>query len=278
MKVVLFCGGQGTRLRDYSETIPKPMVNVGYRPILWNIMKYYAHFGHKDFILCLGYKGDKIKEYFVNYNETISNDFVLSKGRNIDLICSDIHDWKITFVDTGKNSNIGMRLVRVKEYLQEEDMFLANYADGLTDMNLPSMIDQFQKSPEYVASFMTYKPNQSFHTVLADKDGKVTSILPIAETHMWLNTGYFVFRKEIFDYINYGEELVLEPFQRLIDTQKLRTYHHSGFWQQMDTFKDKMKLDDMENSGFTPWKVWESGEAAFYSNDSKEKHALHKIK
>ncbi len=264
MKVVLFCGGQGTRLRDYSETIPKPMVNVGYRPILWNIMKYYAHFGHKDFILCLGYKGDKIKDYFINYNETISNDFVMTKGgQNIKLMGSDIHDWNITFVDTGKTSNIGMRLLRVKEYLKGEELFLANYADGLTNMHLTSMIQEFKNQPDKVASFMTYKPNQSFHTVTAGDNGLVTSILPIAETKMWLNAGYFVFRQEIFENIVYGEELVVEPFQRLIKKQQLMTFHHRGFWQQMDTFKDKMKLDDMENSGDTPWMVWEKNEEFF---------------
>ena len=135
MKVVLFCGGQGTRLRDYSETIPKPMVNVGFRPILWNIMKYYAYHGHTDFILALGYKADVIKSYFVNYNETLSNDFVYSEGgKQIELLNSDIADWKITFVDTGIQSNIGMRLMRLREYLEGEEMFLANYADGLSQI------------------------------------------------------------------------------------------------------------------------------------------------
>lgn len=259
MKVVLFCGGQGTRLRDYSETIPKPMVNVGYRPILWNIMKYYAHFGHKDFILCLGYKGDKIKDYFVNYNETISNDFVMTQGgRKIELLSSDIDDWSITFVDTGKSSNIGMRLYRVQKYLKDEEMFLANYADGLTDMYLPAMIEDFEKKPDKVATFMSYKPNQSFHTVATDGNGLVTSFLPIDKTHLWLNTGYFIIRKEFFNYINYGEELVMEPFERLIAEKRLMTYYHKGFWQHMDTFKDKMKLDDMVNAGNTPWAVWKS--------------------
>ena len=134
MKVVLFCGGLGMRLRDYSETIPKPMVNIGYRPILWHVMRYYAHYGHKDFILCLGYKADIIKDYFLNYNEYISNDFLMSNGgRDLKLVNSDIKDWNINFVDTGMGTNIGERLVAVKKYLEDEDMFLANYSDGLTD-------------------------------------------------------------------------------------------------------------------------------------------------
>lgn len=257
MKVVLFCGGQGTRLRDYSETIPKPMVKVGFRPILWNIMKYYAHFGFKDFILALGYKADKIKDYFVHYDETISNDFVYQKGgKDIELINSDIDDWRITFVDTGMHANIGMRLMKVKKYLEGEEMFMANYADGLTDMQLPYLIDFFKSRPGKVGCFMTYQPTASFHVVQASEDGDVTRIAPISNANLWLNTGYFLFTKEIFDYIKYGEELVVEPFQRLIEENKLLTFHHKGFWQSMDTFKDKMLLDDLQSKGIPPWEVW----------------------
>lgn len=269
MKVVLFCGGQGTRLRDYSETIPKPMVTVGYRPILWSIMKYYAHFGYKDFVLALGYKADKIKDYFVNYDETISNNFVFTRGgERIKLLNSDIHDWKITFVDTGIDSNIGMRLMRVKEYLDGEEMFLANYADGLTDLYLPDMIDFFQSQSDKEAAFMSYQPNGSFHMVESREDGMVSSIMPMSNANLWLNTGYFIFRKSIFDHIKYGEELVMEPFQRLIKQQKLVTYKHQGFWQAMDTFKDKMFLDDLMTKGNPPWEVWND------FNDNRFKKAV----
>lgn len=261
MKVVLFCGGQGTRIRDFSEAIPKPMVNIGYRPILWNIMKYYAHYGHKDFILALGYKADIIKDYFVNYDEKISNDFVYTLGGNrIELINSDIDDWRITFVDTGTHSNIGMRLMRVKEYLEGEEMFLANYADGLSDLYLPNMLDDFKKHPEKVASFVTYRPTESFHMVKAQDNGLVTSIEPISNVNIRLNTGYFALRKEIFDYIQYGDELVVEPFQRLIGEEKLINYHHKGWWRPMDTFKDKMALDNLHEKGNPPWEVWNMGD------------------
>ena len=145
MKVVLFCGGLGLRLRDYAEHVPKPMVSIGYRPILWHVMKYFAHFGHKDFILCLGYRADLIKQYFLNYNECLSNDFVLSNGgKSLDLANSDIHDWKITFADTGLRSNIGQRLLAVRKYLANEEVFLANYADGLTDLDFSSYLDYAQ--------------------------------------------------------------------------------------------------------------------------------------
>src|SRR6266702_7180278 len=146
MKVVLFCGGLGLRLRDYSETIPKPMVTIGYRPILWHVMKYYAHFGHKDFILCLGYRADVIKNYFVNYSELISNDFVLRNGgRDVKVFNRDIDDWTITFVDTGANTNIGQRLKAVEKYLDGDEVFLANYSDNLTDFQLPKLIDRFHE-------------------------------------------------------------------------------------------------------------------------------------
>src|SRR5687768_8893066 len=144
MKVVLFCGGLGTRLRDYSDSIPKPLVEVGTRPIIWHLMKYYAHFGHKDFILCLGYGGNAIKQYFLNYDESRSNDFVLSKGgKKIELEKSDIEDWTIRFVDTGMHSNVGERLRRVRRFLEGEEMFLANYADCLSDINCDTHIASF---------------------------------------------------------------------------------------------------------------------------------------
>ncbi|HYX06212.1 MAG TPA: sugar phosphate nucleotidyltransferase, partial [Bacteroidales bacterium] len=216
MKVVLFCGGLGMRLREYSENIPKPMVPIGYRPVLWNVMKYYAHFGHKDFILCLGYKADMIKNYFINYDEYISNDFVFENGgKKIEMLNTDIHDWRITFVDTGISSNIGERLLKVKEFLKDEDVFLANYSDGLTNLYLPEMVDWFM-TRDKIASFMAYQPTQSFHVVKLKEDGVVKSISHIGESGLWVNTGFFILRNEIFDYMKPGDELVNEPFDRLI--------------------------------------------------------------
>jgi glucose-1-phosphate cytidylyltransferase len=165
MKVVLFCGGFGMRMREHSEALPKPMVAIGYRPILWHVMKYYAHYGHKDFILCLGYKADVIKKYFLEYNECVSNDFVLSRGgKSLKLLSSDIHDWDITFVDTGLTSNIGQRLKAVQRQLEGEQMFLANYTDGLSDVPLPAVIKSFKNS-ENVACFVSVKPRASFHFI-----------------------------------------------------------------------------------------------------------------
>ena len=262
MKVVLFCGGQGMRLREYSENIPKPMVPIGYRPIIWNIMRYYAHFGHKDFILCLGHKADMIKNYFVNYDETISNDFIFSRGgKNIEMLNTDIDDWRITFADTGINSNIGMRLIKVKEHLEGEDVFLANYADGLTDLNLNQMIDWWEKQ-NAVAGFMAYQPSQSFHVVERDSSGLVHRINHIGSSGLFINTGYFVLKKEIYDYMEWGDELVNEPFQRLIEKKKLVSWEHKGFWASMDTYKDKQKLDEAYSTGNAHWEVWRNNDIA----------------
>lgn len=256
MKVVLFCGGLGTRLREHSDTIPKPLVNIGYRPILWHLMRYYAHFGHNDFILCLGYRGDLIREFFLKYNECMSNDFVLTCGGNkVELLSRDLDDWRITFVDTGLHSNIGQRLLRVRKYLEGEDAFLANYADGLTDLPLNEHIADFKRRGA-VASFLAVPTAQSFHGVSAEEDGIVTRFGQISEADFWVNAGFFCLRREVFDYIEEGDELVEKPFQRLVAARKLAAYRYRGFWQQMDTLKDKIAYDRMEGRGDCPWMVW----------------------
>jgi glucose-1-phosphate cytidylyltransferase len=258
VKVVIFCGGLGMRLREYSENIPKPMVPVGYRPILWHVMRYYAHFGHKDFILCLGYKGDTIKRYFLEYDETQSNDFVLSQGgKQVDLLAKDIHDWKITFVDTGLNSNIGMRLKAVQPFLEGEEMFLANYSDGVSDLPLPGAIETFRQS-DAVASFVGVIPTQSFHLVTVEDGGKVRNIRHVKDVGMRINGGYFVMRQSIFDWMKPGEELVGEPFQRLAAANKLLAFPYDGFWACMDTFKDRQLLEDLYSQGRVPWEVWKN--------------------
>lgn len=263
MKVVLFCGGLGTRLRDYSEKIPKPLVPLGYRPILWHVMKYYAHYGHNDFILCLGYKSDAIKEYFLNYNECLSNDFVLSKGaRQIDMLRKDIEDWRITFVDTGISTNIGDRLRAVEPFLEGEKMFLANYSDGLTDFPLPMLIDSFKRQ-DAVATFLAVRPNFSFHFVNRAVDGKVLSVDNVIAANAWINGGYFVLRREIFDFMRPGEELVEEPFQRLIDAGKLAAQNYEGFWRSVDTFKDLQAVEAYYAQGNAPWEVWNRQDPAF---------------
>lgn len=258
MKVVLFCGGLGMRLREFSETIPKSLVNIGHRPILWHMMRYYAHYGHKEFILCLGYKGELIKEYFLNYKETMSNDFILSEGgHKVELLNRDIHDWKITFVNTGLASNVGQRLKAVEDHLQGEEVFLANYTDLLSDVPFLDVMHFFQ-AHDKIGCFVSVPPTQSFHLVSSVDGGLVESIKHVAEAGVRINGGFFIFKRQIFDYINSGEELVYEPFQRLINEKQLIAYKHDGFWACMDTFKERQLLEDMSARGKTPWEVWKS--------------------
>ena len=248
------------RIREAGESMPKPIVHVGDRPILWHVMKYYAHFGHKDFILCLGHRADVIKNYFVNYSELVSNDFVLQNGgRDVKVFNRDIEDWTITFADTGANTNIGQRLKAVEKYLDGEEMFLANYSDNLTDFNLPELIGAFQQQDK-IAAFLCVRPSTSCHYVSLSSGGQVEEIKPSADTDMWINGGYFVFKRSIFNYIKPGEELVHEPFGRLIAAKQLMGHAYGGFWKSMDTFKEKQELDDLCIKGTAPWQLWRKAE------------------
>jgi glucose-1-phosphate cytidylyltransferase len=255
MKVVLFCGGMGTRLKDYSERIPKPLVDVGPRPIMWHLMKYYAHYGHTEFILCLGHGAAAIKEFFLKYDQRVSSNFVLDSGRTVQLLDRDIQDWRITFVDTGLHSNIGERLRLVREHIGGDKMFLANYADGLSDINLTTYVDSFVKRNK-IACFASVPPPHTFHIVEADAEQHAIKLQAITQSPARINGGFFVLRQEIFEYMMPGEELVLAPFQRLMEKQQLLAIPHNGFWRSMDTFRDKMELDDVLAHGRGPWEVW----------------------
>jgi glucose-1-phosphate cytidylyltransferase len=233
------------------------MVPLGYRPVIWHVMRYYAHYGHREFILCLGHRGDAIKDYFLNYNECMSNDFTLSGGgRDVKLFQRDISDWSISFVDTGQLSNIGERLMAVRDLVKDEELFLANYSDGLTDLDLDQQLAHFHQR-DAVASMVLVRPShQSFHFAQVGESDKVAQITPIQETDLWINGGFFILRPKIFDYMEAGDELVQEPFLRLTKEGNLLGYRHPGFWCCMDTFKDKKLLDDMYAKGDRPWEVW----------------------
>lgn len=259
MKVVLFCGGLGLRLRDYSERVPKPMVPIGYRPILWHLMKYFAHFGHREFILCLGHRADLIKQFFLNYNECLSNDFIFSNGgKRLELVNSDIHDWNITFVETGLRSNIGERLRAVEKYIGGDEVFLANYSDGLTALDFVAYLD-YARQHDRIATFLSVKPSASYHIAETDSTGLVTGIHDVTRSGIRINAGFFVLKREIFRYMQPGEELVMEPFQRLIRERQLAAYEYDGFFAAMDTFKDKQQLDKLYEDGHAPWQVWSEG-------------------
>jgi glucose-1-phosphate cytidylyltransferase len=255
MKTVLFCGGLGMRIRDYSENVPKPMIPIGGKPILWHLMSYYSQFGHKDFILCLGYKANVIKEFFLNYQPHIYADCVVSGfGTNVETLGATEQDWRVTMIDTGVWRNIGERLFAVRAHVQNEEMFLANYSDGLSDVDLPAMIEAFKQSGK-IACFVAARPSFSLHLIEMGKDGRVNGIRPTQDANLWINGGFFVFRSQIFDYLRDGEELVEEPFKRLIKDDQLMAFRHEGFWRPMDTLKDKEVLEDLVEQGRMPWRI-----------------------
>ncbi|RDI55800.1 glucose-1-phosphate cytidylyltransferase [Nocardia mexicana] len=256
MKVVLFCGGYGMRMRGgIGDPVPKPMQMVGPRPLIWHVMRYYAHFGHKDFILCLGYGAAHIKNYFLTYEESASNDFVI-RGGQVELLGSDISDWTITFVDTGVESAIGERLRRVRGHLAGERYFLANYADVLTDAPLDEMIDKCMASGA-AASMMIVPPQSSFHCVDVNAAGEVEQITPVSRLQIWENGGYFVLTPEVFDLLPPGGDLVEDACGALAAQRRLFGYQHLGFWKPADTFKERAELDAAYHGGDRPWMVWE---------------------
>jgi glucose-1-phosphate cytidylyltransferase len=255
MKVVLFCGGLGTRIRDYSEAIPKPMILVGHQPILLHIMQYYSHFGHRDFILCLGYKANVIRDYFRNFDASAYSDCVISEfGKKVEVLGPRPPDWRITLVDTGIWRNIGQRLMAVKHLVQDQEYFLANYSDDLSDVPIPEMVDRLKKSGA-VGIFVAVRPQFNFHLAEFEDDGTVNRIRTNQQSDIWINGGYFVFSNKIFDYMQDGEELVLEPFNRLIAERKLIAFKYEGFWRAMDTLQDKRVLEEMVEKGSTPWRI-----------------------
>ena len=257
MKVVLFCGGLGMRMRDGITSGPKPMAMVGERPLLWHVMRYYAHFGHTDFVLCLGYGSSYVKDFFLNYDETRSNDFVLEKGATeVKLFSTDISDWRITFVDTGLNSPIGERLRRVRRFVEDEPMFMANYADVLTDAPLTDIIDRFATSSA-VASLLAVPPQSSHHVVDVGDDGLITQVTPMRDLRQWENGGYFVLRQEIFDHLNEGEDLVEDAIMRLVPQRRVLAYPYKGYWSPADTVKERARLDEMYHRGLCPWMIWD---------------------
>jgi glucose-1-phosphate cytidylyltransferase len=245
-------------MREASEVGPKPMIPIGNRPVLWHVMKYYAHFGFTDFVLCLGYKAEVIKHFFLTYNEAMANDFVLSNGgANVHLLKTDIHDWNITFVDTGVRAPIGERLRAVRHLLADDEIFLANYGDTLTDADLPAMIARAREE-DVRASFLAVRPNYSFHVVSMDANGRVRAMRDVMGSDIWINGGYFILRREFLDELRPGEDLVGEPLQRLLRRDQVFAQRHRGFWAPMDTLKDQQWLETLHESATAPWQVWDA--------------------
>jgi glucose-1-phosphate cytidylyltransferase len=238
VKVVIFCGGQGMRFETgtFSERLPKPMASVGGRPLLWHIMSYYAHFGHTEFALCLGYRGGTIMDYFKRREFAEAG-------------------WKIDFVDTGVEATIGERFRQAQEVVGDEDVFLASYGDTVTDAQLPLLIAAHADSGK-VASLLAARPNYTFNVINSDEDSLVTRFADIAESGLWINGGFFVFRREVFDYFQEGDDMP-ELLNHLIEDRQLLAYEYDGFWVPMDTMKDRERLEGLIRTGGSVWQVWD---------------------
>ncbi len=259
MQVVILCGGKGTRLREETEIRPKPMIYIGERPILWHIMKIYAHYNHNEFILCLGYKADVIKNFFLNF-QALTSDFTLAIGRSSGLRCHNPHPedgWTVTLADTGQESQTGARVSRIRKYIRE-DTFCLTYGDGLADLNINKLI-KFHKAHGKIGTVTGVRPPSRFGELGVGKRGKVVEFneKPQATAGL-INGGFFVFQRGIFDYLKDDESLVFErgPLQRLAREGQLVAYEHEGFWQPMDTFREYELLNTLWASGKAPWKVW----------------------
>jgi glucose-1-phosphate cytidylyltransferase len=255
-KVVILCGGAGTRLREQTEFIPKPMVQVGGMPILWHIMKIYSHYGFDDFILCLGYKGDAVKDYFLNY-KWMANDFTLNlKSRKEHVIHYDhpMEDWNITFADTGLDTNTGSRVKKIEKYLGDCDDFMVTYGDGVGDIDLRKLA-VFHKKSGKIATITAVHPTSKYGIVSVENN-VVTSYRQKPQLEGLINAGFFVFKQEMLDYLNRKDIPVEEPFPKLAAKKQLAAFTHEGFWHCMDTYQDYTRLNEIYKSGNVPWKVW----------------------
>ena len=257
MKVAILCGGVGTRLREETEFRPKPLVEVGGRPILWHIMKLYAHHGFRDFVLCLGYRGSMIKEYFLNY-EAMNNDFTICLGRESRLEYNDTHEeqnFSITLADTGLETMTGGRLRRASKYLGD-DCFMVTYGDGVSDVDIRRLVE-FHKSHGRLATVTTFRPISRFGILDINAVNQVQNFIEKPKSDAWASAGFFVFQREVLDYLD-GDECILEhgPLERLAAERQLIAYHHDGFFYAMDTYREYQILNDLWKNGQAPWKVW----------------------
>jgi glucose-1-phosphate cytidylyltransferase len=256
MKTVILCGGQGTRLREETEFRPKPLVEIGGRPILWHIMKTYAQHSLRDFVLCLGYRGNMIKEYFLNY-EAMNNDFTIDLGRRNQIWYHGMHqeqEFCVTLVDTGQETMTGGRIKRIQKYI-DADTFAVTYGDGVTDLNIRDVID-FHHRHGKVATVTTVSPISRFGMLDIQESGQVSSFSEKPQLDGWMSAGYFVFNRRIFDYLT--EDCVLEngPLDALASEGELMAYRHNGFFFAMDTYREYNFLNELWRSNQAPWKVW----------------------
>jgi glucose-1-phosphate cytidylyltransferase len=255
MKVVIFCGGLGVRMGEATPSVPKPMIPIGTEPILFHLMRWYASWGHDDFILCLGHRGEEIKRWFLSYEEAFGNDFVLDGASGeVEVLGRQMDGWRVTFVDTGLHTPIGGRLKAVEAMIGDDEHFLATYGDGLTDAPLDDMIERLRSSGK-TALFLSVRPRLSYHLIRSTEDGLVDAVEEMSTAEIWINGGFFVLSREIFAAFEVGYHLAPRPFARLIEARELLAYRYEGFWAPMDTIKDKQTLDALEEAGRAPWRL-----------------------
>ncbi len=259
MKTIILCGGQGTRLREETEYRPKPLVDVGGRPILWHIMKTYAHYGFSEFVLCLGYRGHMIKEYFLNY-EAMNNDFTICLGEKNTLSYHGAHteqDFRVTLVDTGIDSMTGARVKRVERYI-DGDTFMVTYGDGVSDLNMQKLL-QFHRQHGRLATVTTVRPFSRYGILNVSDAGQVTEFVEKPQLDGWANAGFFVFNRKVLDYISADPSCILErePLEKLALAGQLMAYRHDGYFYAMDTYREYLQLNELWNSGQAPWAIWE---------------------
>lgn len=256
MKVVILCGGQGTRLREETEFRPKPLVDVGQRPILWHIMKLYSHYNFREFVLCLGYRGNMIKEYFLNY-EAVTNDFTISLGSRHRIVYHDAHDeqdFQVTLASTGLNTMTGGRIKRARRYV-DGDTFMVTYGDGLSNVNIRALVE-FHHQHGRLATVTAVQPSSRFGILDLDGD-RVVTFAEKPKLEGWSSAGFFVFDRRVLDYLD-GDDCILErePLERLATEGELMVYRHEGFFYAMDTYREYQALNELWNRGDAPWKVW----------------------
>ncbi len=261
MKTIILCGGQGTRIRDVSSNLPKPMIPIGNRPIIWHIMKYYATYGHKEFVLCLGYLGDLIRDFFMNYeSHTCDTKVTLGKQRRIEYINQhDEADWEVTLAETGQDSMTGARIRKVRQYVGDDENFMLTYGDGVGDIDIDALL-AFHRSHGKIMTVTGVHPPGRFGEMRYDQNGRVSGFNEKPQVAAGcISGGYFVCRKELFDYLDDRDDLVFEqePMNRLVADQQMMVYRHAGFWQPMDTHREYLLLNKLYETKKAPWMKWD---------------------
>ena len=258
MKTVILCGGRGMRLGDHGTSVPKALIEIGGQPILWHLLKLYSHYGLNEFILCLGYLGDAIKRYFLEHH-WLATDFTLEMSRAGDYQLRQHErrgeDWRITFVETGLDTNTGGRLKRVEDHLAGEEEFCVTYGDGLSNIDLRALLE-FHRSHGRLGTLTAVHPRSNFGILRLDDESAITDFQEKPEIRDWINGGFFVFNRRVFDYLEANSVLEREPLERLARERQLIAYRHTGFWKCMDTYKDNLEFNELWDEGKAAWKLW----------------------